>query len=219
MGQHAGQVLAQPGADRVGEGPRMFQLRFELRSRIRQPKGLEAYRVAGRVLAHQGEVAGVGDQHLPVSLPVAGHLVALDGQPGVVFDGLDLDHAALRLLPRLRLALLHLLGGVQAEVGMADALIGQLLHTEHLGLQGAADGVQQVGQRSIEGPLIGCAARRSYPAQVGEVRLNSLMQFPDRHALSIATEIYRTRGCCPSRTRQRMSPNFASCVHPTRMRY
>ena len=58
----------------------------------------------------------------------------------------DLNHAALRLLPRLRFALLHLLGRVQAKIGMANALIGQLLNAEHRGPQRTAYGVQQVGQ-------------------------------------------------------------------------
>ena len=80
--------------------------------------------MVGAVLAHEHEVTGVGDQHLSVTMPVAGHLVALGGQPGIGGDWLDLDDAALRLLPRLRLALLHLLSGVQAEVRVTDALVG-----------------------------------------------------------------------------------------------
>ena len=98
MGQHAGQVLAQARSDFIREGPRTFQLRVELRRRIGQPQRLQAHWIAGGVLAHQHEVAGVGDQHLPVALPIAGDLVAGGGEPGVVGDGLDLDDATLWLL-------------------------------------------------------------------------------------------------------------------------
>ena len=66
----------------------MFQLRVELCRGIRQSQGLQAHRTAVDVLACQDKVAAVGDHDLPVTLPVAGHLVTLGGQPSVVFDGL-----------------------------------------------------------------------------------------------------------------------------------
>ena len=91
--------------------------------------------MASSVLAHQDEVAGVSHQDLPVTLPVAGHLLALGFQPSFVGDGLYLDDAPLRLLPRLHLAFLHLLHGVKAEIRMVDALVRQFLDTEHLGTQ------------------------------------------------------------------------------------
>ena len=57
-------------------------------------------------------------------MPVAADLVAGGGQPSVVAGGLDLDDAALRRLAFAGPAALDLLGGVEAEVGMAGALVG-----------------------------------------------------------------------------------------------
>ena len=58
--------------------------------------------------------------------------------PGVIANRLDLYHAALRELSLSWLAILNLLGGVQAKVGVASALLGQFGNAEHLGLQAAA---------------------------------------------------------------------------------
>ena len=90
---------------------------------VRQSEAFEFRRTARCVLAHEYEVAGVGHQHQPVVVPVAAHLIAVGRQPGIVTDGLHLDHAALRHLSVARPALLHLLRRVEAEVGMARALV------------------------------------------------------------------------------------------------
>ena len=77
-------------------------------------------------------------------VPVAAHLIAVGRQPGIVTDGLHLDHAALRHLSVARPALLHLLRRVEAEVGMARALVSKLTNAEYLRVEHRADGIQQV---------------------------------------------------------------------------
>ena len=185
QGQRPGQVLSQAGAHLVGERPRCLHLPGEVLRGIRQPEGFQARRLAMIVLAHQQEIPGVGHQHFAISLPVSGHLLARGGEPGVVCDGLNLDDAALRFHSRFRPAFLHLLGGVEAEVGMAGTLVGKFLHAEHPGLQRRAHGVQQVGQRHVEGALVGGTAGTAHQAQVGEVGLDGLFQFPIWHGILI----------------------------------
>ena len=75
--------------------------------------------------------------------------------------GFDFHHAALGELPLLGMALRHLLGGVEAEVGMSRALLRQLADAMHPRPQRAAHGVQQVAQREVIGQLAGAAARRT----------------------------------------------------------
>ena len=130
-----------------------------------------------RILAHQHEVARVGYQHQAVAVPVAAHLIALRREPRIVNNRLHLDHTALRNLSLARLAFLHLLGRVEAEVGMARALIGKFAHTEHLGLERCADGVQQIGKRSVARTFPGRATRRAHPPEVGEVAFNRCREF------------------------------------------
>ena len=119
------------------------------------------HRAASVVFAYEHEATSIGHQHLPVTLPVACHLVARGGQPSVVGDGLNLDDSALGLLSGLRLALLHLLGRVQTEVGMTNALIRHLLDAEHFWLERSTHCVQQVSQRHVKRTLVGCTARCS----------------------------------------------------------
>ena len=59
------------------------------------------------------------------------------------------DHASFRHLPLARSSLLHLLRRIEAEIGMARALIGKLADAEHLRLERRADGIEQVRQRPI----------------------------------------------------------------------
>ena len=113
---------------------------------VRQSEAFEFRRTARCVLAHEYEVAGVGHQHQPVVVPVAAHLIAVGRQPGIVADGFHLDHAALRHLSVARPALLHLLRRVEAEVGMARALVSKLTNAEYLRVEHRADGIQQVGE-------------------------------------------------------------------------
>ena len=181
MGQHPAQVLAQAGADLSGEGPWPIQPCVEFRIRSRNPEGFQSYRLARRILPHQHKVPGIGDQHPPVAIPVAAHLIAGSGEPGVTGHRLDLNHAAFRLLSRLRFPFLHLLGRVQAKVGMTGALIGQLLHTEHLGPERPSHRVQQVSQRHVQGTLVGCAAGSAHQTQFSEVSLDGLGEIVIRH--------------------------------------
>ena len=88
---------------------RLLQPAMEFLWTVRQSEAFEFRRTARCVLAHEYEVAGVGHQHQPVVVPVAAHLIAVGRQPGIVADGLHLDHAALRHLSVARPALLHLL--------------------------------------------------------------------------------------------------------------
>ena len=154
-----------------------MQLRLEGGGGPGQPEGFQLSRAALRVLAQQHEVAHVGDQHQLVTVPVAAHLVAIRGQPGIVADGFDLDHAAFGKLPLALPASLHLLGGIESEVGMSGPLLCQLADAENLWLERAADGIQQIGQRRVVGPFTRCPARRADASQVGEVVLNRRREF------------------------------------------
>ena len=124
-----------------------------------------------RVFAQEHELASIRDQHHAVARPVAAHLAAGGRESGVSVGRLHLHDAELRRLPFPRPAPLDLPRRVEAEIRMTGALVGQLADAEHLGLEGAADGVQQVGDRRVERPFAGCAAGRANPLQVGEVVL------------------------------------------------
>ena len=145
--QGTGKIFAQAGADVAGEGARSIQLAVEVAGAVGQPEGFELRRAARRVLAHQDEIARVGHQNQAVTVPIAADLIAGRREPGIVLRALHLDHAALRRLPRARLALLHLLRRVQPEVRVPGPLVGKLADAEHLGLERRADGVEQIGER------------------------------------------------------------------------
>ena len=143
----------------------MFQTADKRFLAIRQPKRFEPGRPARRILADEHEVARVGHQHQPVALPVAAHLTALRREPCVVARGLHFDHAALRRLPLARAAFLHLLRRVQAEIGVARALLRKLRDAKHLGFQRAAHGIEQSRQRRIVRPLPRSRRPRSAPVR------------------------------------------------------
>ena len=172
MRKRTAQVLAQAGAHVSGKDPRRLQPGVKRLLRLGKAEGLQLYGVALRVLSHQHEVAGVGDQHEPVATPVAAHLVAIRRQPGVVSGGLDLHDAAFGDLAGARLSLLHLSSRVEAEVRVARALLGKLADAEHLWPERAAYGVQQVGQCRVVRSLSRRAARRPYAAQVVKIGCN-----------------------------------------------
>ena len=98
-----------------------------------QAEGLQLDRPALGILAQQYEVVGVGDQDQAVALPVAADLVAVGRQPGIVAGGLTSTTAPLRGLAFPKPAPLHLPGGVEAHVGVAGALLGQLPDAEDPG--------------------------------------------------------------------------------------
>ena len=76
-----------------------------------------------------------------------------------------------------QLAALDLLGGVEAEVGMAGALVGELSDAEYLGLQSSADVVEQIGEGAVDRPLAGCSAGGTDTPEVGEIVLDGGCQF------------------------------------------
>ena len=172
-----------------------MQLGLEVGSGVGQPESLQLGWIAVRVLAQQYEVAGVGDQNETVALPVAADLCAIGGELGVVACGLDLQHAALRELPLLGMARRHLPGGIETEVGMSRALLGQLADAMHPGTQRAAHCVQQVRQRRILGQLASPAARRSDAAEFGEVFLNRRCQLISirHHIPMLISPVYELR--------------------------
>ena len=172
MRQGPAEIFAQTGPDAAGKRARRLQQMVELLGVMGQPEGLELCRQAVGVLAHQHEIAGVGYQDQSIAAPVAADLIAVGGQPGVVIGGLDLDYAAFGDLPFAHPAPLHLPGGVEAQVGMAGAVVGQFADAEDLGLEHSADGVEEGGQRRIRRPLAGRAAGSAQAAQVAEVRLD-----------------------------------------------
>ena len=90
--------------------------------------------LARRIIADERELVQVGRQHQTIAGPVASDLLAHRQSRHVLMRGLDLDHAAFRSLTLARAPPLHLPGRVEAEVGMARALVGQLADAEHLGL-------------------------------------------------------------------------------------
>ena len=177
----------------------MLQAGVEIGGGVGQAEGFQTDGLAAGVLAHHHEVAGVGDQHLAVTLPVAADLLAVGGEPGVVGYGLDLNHAALgELAPALLLtaAALGLAGGVESEVGMSGALVGQFGDAEDPGAQRVAHGVEQVGQRAVSGTFAGSAARRPNPAQVGEVGGDGLGEFSIRHSYPIISPVQSKATTC-----------------------
>ena len=186
MRQRPAQIFAKTRADLAGEGARLLQPAVEVVRAVRQAEGLQLRRAARRVLAHQHEVARIGHQNQSVAVPVAADLIARRGEPriaskgGADSGGLHFHHAVLRRLPLAGPAPLDLLRPVETEVGMARALIGQLPDTEHLGLEGRADGVEQVRERCVARPFPGPAARGAYPSQIDEVRLDRRPQLPVR---------------------------------------
>ena len=136
-----------------------------------EPEGLELGWVAGGVLAEEDEVAGVGDEDEAVLVPVAADLVAIGGEPCVVGGGFYLDDATFGELAIAGLSALHLPGGVESEVGAARAYVLELADAADPGLEGGADGGEEVVEGGVVGELAGCAAGRADAVQVGEVGL------------------------------------------------
>ena len=174
----------------VGEGAGFLQLPVEVLRVGGQPERLELCRLPRRVLADEHEVPIVGDQDQPIATPIAADLIAFGGEPSVVIDGFDFDHAVLRHLPLARLAALHLLGGVEAEVGMAGAQVRQLPDAEHLGSEAAADRVHEVFERGVARGFGGGAAGGADASQMLKIGFDRGRQL--RHDRMVAAPITLT---------------------------
>ena len=202
--QGAGEIFAEARPGRIGEGARFLQLVPEVLFAVRQPEGFEICRTPRRVLADEDEVAQVGRQHKAVAVPIAADLRTLRGQPGIVARGFDLDHAPFRRLALARPALLHLLRCVEAEIGMAGALIGKPADAEHLRLQCRAHGVQQLAERPVVRQFAGRAAGSADSGEVREIGSDRVFQFLVRSG--------HGRSC--GRVRRRAQAPF--CIAPER---
>ena len=172
MRQRPAQIFPQPGAHLPGEGARRFQPAGELLRTLRQPERFAPSRLSVLVFADEYEVACIRHKHQPVPVPIPADLLPGRSQERIVILTFHFDHAAFRCLALLRLAPLKLLGGVQAEVGMPSALIGQLGHAEDLGLERGADRGEQIVERRIVRPFPRGATGCAHPAQRGEVGFN-----------------------------------------------
>ena len=179
MRQHAGEIFDEARAGRAGEGAGLLHVPPKLVRAFCQPEGLELLGAPG-VCANQHEIAEVGYQHQPILFPVTADLGAISRKPSRFGGGLDLDHAVLRRLPLARLALLHLLCRVEAEIGIAHALVRQVAYRKHSWLQRTTHGVQQVRQRRIVGKFSRATARRAYLSQLVEVGLDCSPQLLTR---------------------------------------
>ena len=150
----------------------MLQTTVEIFRVFGQPEGFEFGRSALCVLAHQYKIARVRHQYQPIAVPVAADLITRRSQPSIITCRFHLNYAAIRNLSLSRLAFLHLLGRVEAEVGMARALVGKLANAKHLRLERCPDGVQQVLKRPIARHLPGRTTRRADSPEIGEVGFN-----------------------------------------------
>ena len=182
MGEGSAKVLSQSGADLAGKSPWCFEPGLELCCGFRESEGFQLGGPALRIFAEEDEVSGVGDQYQAILVPILTDLIALGCQPCVVVGGLDLHDTAFGELSLTRTALLNLSGGVESEVGMACALVGKLIDAENLGLEQAADGVQQVGQGRVVGTFTRGSAGGADASEVGEISLDGLGKVPSVHA-------------------------------------
>ena len=147
VGQCAREILAQTRAGRPRKRPRMLQPAGERLFALGQPERLQHRLAAVRVRADEAELAQIRHQHQAVAPPVARHLLAHRLRPQVLVRRLHLDDAALRSLSLARTTALDLLRGVEPEIGMARALVGELADAEHPGLQRRTDRVQESRER------------------------------------------------------------------------
>ena len=177
VAQGTGQIFPQPGAGGAAKGLWCVQATPEGRGARRQ---LEAFQLGGAaraVLPHQHKVAQIGDQHQPVTLPIAAHLVTGRGEPCIIVGAFHLHHTPLRDLTLPWRSSLHLPGPIQTKIRMACPLVGQLPHTEHLGLEGRPHPVEEGGQGTVAGALPRGAARSARPLELGTVGGHRLGQF------------------------------------------
>ena len=190
MGQGTGQIFPQPGASGAGQGLGLVQGLPEGRGALRQLEGFQPGGAARAVFPHQDKLAQVGDQHQPVTVPIAAHLITGRREAGIIIGGFDFNNAPLGNLIRPGPAFLHLPGAVQPEIRMAGALIRQFLHTEHLGLERCPHSIEEIGQGAVAGAFARGAAGGVHPGQGSAVVLHCCCQCLSwsRHAVCCAPQ-------------------------------
>jgi len=105
-----------------------------------------------------GEGAVVGEEDLAVGVQIGADLVTgLEGGE-VLVERLDLDDAALGLELAeegvgLVAVFLEVLGGEEAAVGNAGAVLRRMDNGGDLGFQGIADGIEEIRERGLAGGL------------------------------------------------------------------
>ena len=141
-----------------------FRLCSELPERlfgIGQLVVLMTHGLARRVGADQRELSEVGDEHLPVLLPVAGDLLTVLDADDVVLRRLHLDRPAggEHTLGGLAAAARDLVGGEQAAVGHVAVGVAQAHEAAHPRLfEFVADGVEECFERGVVAELGGNGA-------------------------------------------------------------
>ena len=134
--QRAGQVFAEASASVALAYARGLSSLRRKSSALFASRNVSSF--AGRPAASSptsNEITRVGHEHQPIAPPVAADLIARCREPCIVVRRLYLDHAAFRYLAFSRAAPLHLLRRIEAEVGMARALVGKFADAEHLRLE------------------------------------------------------------------------------------
>ena len=173
-------IRRDPSRSRGPKTRGVCSLRSNAASLAARRKVSSASSLTRRIFADERELAEVGRQHQTVPAPVACDLLAHRRSQHVFVRRLDLDHAPLRSLTRAGVPPLHLPGRVEAEIGMACALIGHLPDAEHLRLERGAHRVEQVRERPVARSLPRRTARGTHPPQIGEVRLDRCGQLRAR---------------------------------------
>ncbi len=176
--QHPGQELGEAGLQLLRELGRLGRERPEFFLAGGQGEALQVLAAAELVAPGDQELAEGGDQDQAVALPVVAHLAAGGDDLDRLSGRLGLDDAALgqdvgRDLAHVGLGQLR--GGEQAVVREAGAQVLQVLDAEHLGLEFAADLVEQILQRVVERYLAGARAHGVDLVDLGKVS-------PDRRA-------------------------------------
>ena len=150
----------------------MLQLLVEVRCGVREPEGFEGLLPPRGIGADQPELPQVRHEHELVAGPVAGYLLPGCYLVQLVLIRLRFHDAPFRDLSRPGPAPLQLPGGIEPDVRMSGALVGEFGDAEDLRLQAGAHGVEQVNERGVGGSLTGRAARRALPGEIAQVVLD-----------------------------------------------
>ena len=121
-----------------------------------QAVGFQLHRLPFGILPHQQEVPEIGDQDLAVFAPVAGDLLPLGGEPGVLFGGLTSMTPRAGMLRRAGVrvgGLLELVRGEKTAVRETGSPVLQADDAPDFGLEGLAHFVEKIGQGQGIGSL------------------------------------------------------------------